>query len=140
KQIDDRTPMVAQAEKVTAEATSVERWLATDVTWLDGLETLSRRLRPEPQSSKGFSASTDIVATQLTMYRPPANDPVAGRIDLKAVAKNEAAFAALEHRLRDERHQVAPGNLKQDSSLPGYGTSFDLNVGVVPPPAGEVER
>jgi Tfp pilus assembly PilM family ATPase len=131
QQIQDRQAMVEQAEKVTAEAAAVDAWLATDVTWLDGLDILSQRMRPEPLSAKDFPTSSDVVATQLTMFRPTADDPAAGRIDLQAVAKNPAAIGALERRLRDVQHEVRPGNVKQDSSLSGYPSSFNLDVGVL---------
>ena len=42
----------------SAKAAAVERWLATDVTWLDGLDRLSERLRPKLAFRKGISRST----------------------------------------------------------------------------------
>jgi Tfp pilus assembly PilM family ATPase len=126
-------PLVKQAEQMTAKAAAVERWLATDVTWLDGLNTLSQRLRPVLLVEKDFPVAEDLVTTQLTFSRPPANDPAAGRIDLLALAKSDSAVAALEERLRDEQHHVSTGKLGRDKSVPGYESSFGLQVGLVSP-------
>jgi hypothetical protein len=126
---------------MTAKAAAVERWLATDLPWLDGLDRLSQRLRPKPLAEKDFPVAEDLVATQLIMYRPPATDAAAGRIDLRAIARNSAALAALEHRLRDERHQVSTGQGRSDpTTVPGYEWGFNLQVGVVRPSEEEKTR
>jgi Tfp pilus assembly PilM family ATPase len=133
EEIKGLQPLVKQAESMTAKAAAVEGWLATDVTWLDGLNRLSERLRPKLLTEKDFPESEDLVATQLTFFRPATTDPAAGRIELRAVARNDSAVAALERRLRDERHQVSTGGLGRDQSIPGYGSAFGLQVGVMPP-------
>ena len=117
----------------TAQAAAVERWLATDVNWLDELEQFARRVRPQPLSAKDFPVDDDVVVTQLTMLRPPGTDAVGGRIDLAAKAKSDAAVRDLEHRLRDKRHRVTPGGVQQDSSVPGYPRALDLQIHVLPP-------
>jgi hypothetical protein len=117
---------------VTANATAVDRWLATDVNWLDEIDDFARRVRPQPLSAKDYPAEKDAVMTSLTVFRPAGNDAVGGRMALKAVAKSPAAVAELEHRLRDERHRVTTGVGQQDHSVPGYDWSFGLDVNVVP--------
>ena len=126
---------VKQAEQVTAKAAAVESWLATDVTWLDGLNTLSQRLRPMPLAEKDFPVADDLVVTQLTFSRLTGNDLAVGRIDLLALAKSDSAVAALEKRLRDEQHQVSTGKLGRDKTVPGYESSFSLQVGLLSSPA-----
>jgi Tfp pilus assembly PilM family ATPase len=116
----------------TAQAAAVERWLATDVNWLDELEQFARRVRPQPLSAKDFPADEDVVVAQLTMLRPPGTDAVGGRIDLQAKAKSDTAVRDLEQRLRDERHRVTPGGIQQDKTVPGYPRALDLQVHVLP--------
>jgi Tfp pilus assembly PilM family ATPase len=134
KQIKDLEPYVKQSEDMSAKAAAVDRWLATDVPWLDGLDRLSERLRPKTLSEKEYPVNEDLVATRLIIARPPASDSAAGRIDLNAIAKNSAAVAALEHRLRDSQHQVSTGQGRADTTtVPGYEWGFNLRVGVMPP-------
>ncbi len=133
-QIKDLEPWVKQADQMTAKAAAVERWLGSDVTWLDGLDTLSQRLRPKLLSEKDFPVSEDLVATQLIVAKPPANDPTAGRVDLRAIAKNSAAVTPIERRVRDAEHQVSSGQGRANTTtVPGYEWEFTLRVGVVPP-------
>jgi len=122
---------------VTAQTAAVERWLATDVIWLDELEQFARRVRPQPLSAQDFPVDDDVVVTQLTMLRPPGTEAVGGRIDLQAKAKSDAAVRDLEQRLRDERHRVTPGGVQQDSSVPGYPRALDLQIHVLPPADGD---
>jgi Tfp pilus assembly PilM family ATPase len=122
-----------QFEKTLAEAESVERWLATDVNWLDELDRFSNRWRPEPLDSKKYPVAEDAIVTQLTAFRPAGNDVVGGRVTLQGVVRNQAAVAALQQRLADLEHMVDAGNFAPDSSVPGYTRSFNLTVDVVPP-------
>jgi hypothetical protein len=113
-------------------AAAIERWLATDVNWLDELEQFARRVRPEPLSADKFPADNDVVVTQITMLRPPGSNAVGGRIDLQAKAKSDAAIRDLEHRLRDNRRRVTPGGVQQDNTVPGYPRALDLQIHVPP--------
>ena len=125
---------------VTAQAAAVDRWLATDVVWLDELEQFARRVRPQPLSAKDFHVANDAVITQLIMSKPPGNKAVGGRVDVQAVAKSPAAVAALEQRLRDATHTVSTGIGKLDKSFPGYDWSFGLEMRVLPPPTNPWRR
>jgi hypothetical protein len=122
-----------QYEQVVARADGVERWLSTDVNWLDELEQAARRVRPKPFSDKDFPVNDDVVVTQLMMFRPPGINAEGGRMDVQAVAKNASAVADLEDRLRDTRHRVEGGGGQQDSTVPGYPWAFGLQVHVAPP-------
>lgn len=127
----------AQADKfktVTAQAEAVDRWLATDVVWLDELEQFARRVRPQPLTAKEFDVANDAVITQLTLHKQPGNKAVGGQVDVQAVAKNAAAVAALEQRLRDASHSVSTGTGKLDKAMPGYDWTFGLEMKVPPTP------
>lgn len=141
--IQERTKEVqAQADKfktVTAQAEAVERWLATDVVWPDELEQFARRVRPQPLSAKEFDVANDAVITQLTLHKQPGSKATGGQIDVQAVAKNAAAVAALEQRLRDSTHSVSTGIGKLDKAMPGYDWSFSLEMKVPPTPEQPAE-
>ncbi len=121
-----------QFDKTVADAASIEKWLATDVNWLDELDRLSNKWRPEPLDSKQYPVADDAVVTQLTAFRPPGNDAAGGRIAVQAVARTSQVVATLEARLRDKEHQVDTGGGKTDNSVPGYLWSFPLTIDVVP--------
>ena len=125
-------PTKDQYQKVTDSAESIERWLATDVNWLDELEQSARRVRPQPLTAKEFPVNDDVVLTQVTMHKPPGRDAAGGELDLRGVAKSSAAVLGLEERLRDEQHRVNPGLGEQDTSVPGYNWLFNLEVHVDP--------
>lgn len=123
-------------------AAAIDRWLATDVNWLDELEQFARRVRPKPLTDKEFPVDSDIVVTQITVTRPAGSDAEGGQLVLQAKAKSDAAVRDLEQRLRDEYHRVMPGSLQRDASVPGYPRSLDLVLRVLPqdeeaPPATE---
>jgi Tfp pilus assembly PilM family ATPase len=121
----------AQAETykdVTAQAAALNRWAATDVNYLDELEQMARRVRPQPLSAKEFHVDNDVVMTQLTIARPTGIDAAGGRINFEGVAKSAASVKDLEDRLRDENHRVTTGIGKVDKTVPGYDWSFGLEV------------
>jgi hypothetical protein len=119
-----------QLDATIDRAASIDRWLATDVNWLDELDRLSSTWRPEPLDAKQFPMADDAVVTQLTAYRPPGNQSEGGRVAVQAVARNQSAVAKLEKRLRDDEHRVATGGGKLDNTVPGYGWSFGLTMDV----------
>jgi Tfp pilus assembly PilM family ATPase len=121
-----------QYAKVTAQAAAMERWLATDVNWLDELDRFSQKWRPQTLDAKDFATSADALVTQITAVRPPGSDARGGRLDIQAVAKDAAAVATLEERLRDTSHRVATAGGKQEHTVPGYDWSFNLRMDVAP--------
>lgn len=132
EEIQRLQPIVAQYDAVTLQADAIERWLATDVNWLDELVEISRELRPEPLSSKEFPVAGDVVLKQLTLSTPPGSDAAGGLVDIDAVAKSASVVSALERRLRDEEHRMQVGGGKQDRSVAGYEWAFGLRVVVSP--------
>jgi hypothetical protein len=129
-----------QYAKVIAQAASIERWLATDVNWLEEIDRLSQKWRPQTLDAKDFSTSADALVTQLTTARPAGNDAKGGRLDIQAVAKDAAAVATLEERLRDADHRVATAGGKLDHTVPSYDWSFGLRMDVVPSATGGAAR
>jgi Tfp pilus assembly PilM family ATPase len=119
-------------DEITAQADSIESWLATDVNWLDELEQFARRVRPTPLTDKNYPVNEDIVVTQVTMSRVGGMGAVGGQLALQAKAKNDAAVRDLEQRLRDDEHSVMPGSLQKDNALPGYSRALDLDIRVLP--------
>jgi hypothetical protein len=119
---------------VTAQAAAIDRWQATNVNWLDELEQLARRVRPQPLSAEKYPVNDDVVVTQLTVLRaPPGDGAGGGRIDLQTKLKSDSAVRNLEQRLADERRRVSPGGITQDNTLPGYPRATDLQIHVLPP-------
>jgi hypothetical protein len=124
---------------VTAQAAAVERWLATDVNWLDELEQFARRVRPKALSEKDFPAEDDVVVTQLILTKPPAEVASGGRLLVNAVAKSDAALRQLEQRLAAGPHRVVPGRVQRDMGVPGYPRSTDLEIHVQHPESQKPE-
>jgi len=133
QQIRDAEAQAETFKDTTAKAAAINRWVATDVNWLDELEQFARRVRPQPLSAKEFNAGSDAVMTQLTIRRATGANPSGGQMDFDGVAKNAAAVADLEQRLRDEHHRVSTGGGKVDKTIPGYDWSFGLQVKVPKP-------
>jgi len=121
-----------QLDRAISDAASIEKWLATDVNWLDEFDRLSTKWRPESLDSKKYPAAEDAVITQLIAFRPPGNNAVGGRIAVQAVARGPQVVATLEARLRDKQHQVERGSDRVDSTVPGYLWSFPFVVDVAP--------
>ncbi|MEX2317776.1 MAG: hypothetical protein WD669_11530 [Pirellulales bacterium] len=141
---EQRTEIAEQA----AQANAVEKWLLTDVNWLDEFETLSRRLRPTPlprtpleNEKNPFPANRDVVVRALNFTHPgdtrDGKGAAGGVIKMaQALAKdNNPSIRAVEDRLRsDGRLDVTPFGVKPAGNLmPGYGFAFDLTINVPPP-------
>jgi hypothetical protein len=113
---------------VTAQAAAINRWLATDVNWLDELEQTARRIRPEPLTAKNFPVAKDALLTQVTINRSTGQEANGGRMVLQGAAKNAVAVKEIEDRLRDANHHVTTDLEKQDKTIPGYDWAFGLAV------------
>ena len=96
-----------------------------------------RAAAAKPLAEKEYPVNEDLVVQQITIAKPSESDikaGLAGRVDIRAVAKNSAAVTALENRTRDTQHQVSTGQGHSDTStVPGYEWAFNLRVGVMPP-------
>jgi len=130
--IRDMQTQAKMYQNVTTEAVAVDRWLATDVNWLDELDEFARRVRPQPLAAKDFPVANDAVIKELELSRPQGANAVGGRMNIKAVAKSPAAVAALEQRLRDGKLTVSTGGGTLEEGYPGYDWSFGLDVRVSP--------
>ncbi len=111
-----------------AKADAIEQWRATDVTWLNEFERLSRKLRPQPLDSKEFPVETDVLITGLTAtVRSGANES-GGQIDLKGAARAADALDDVEQELRDAWRQVQPGAVASLDTPGPYGTLFQATL------------
>jgi Tfp pilus assembly PilM family ATPase len=131
--IHDVESQAETLKDVTARATATNRWLATDVNYLDELVQLARGVRPKPFLAKDFPVAKDAVMTDLRINRPTGLDAAGGRMSFQGVAKSQAAVPDLEDRLTDNRHRVTTGVGKQDKSIPGYDWGFGLDVRIARP-------
>jgi hypothetical protein len=80
-EIAARQSQVDKFETVTEQAAAVERWLATDVNWLEELEEFARRVRPHPVTDKDFPVNDDVVITQVTLSKPARMGEEGGQLD-----------------------------------------------------------
>ncbi|MEM6798173.1 MAG: hypothetical protein AAF589_01540 [Planctomycetota bacterium] len=92
---------------------AIDRWAATDVNWLDELEVLGRRMRPEPLSSKEFPADNDLMLSRFTATATQGRRGSGGSITLDAVARDADASTLLEERVSDDTRRVEQGSLDQ---------------------------
>ncbi|MEO0529872.1 MAG: hypothetical protein AAF266_04755 [Planctomycetota bacterium] len=106
-EIDAAQDDVEAFEPFRERVATLDAWQRSDVTWLDEIERLGRKLRPEPLDSKDFPVEADLRATQVVATAIVGGDQPGGRIDLTALARSSST-AELESRLRDERHAVEP--------------------------------
>jgi hypothetical protein len=136
------------------QAQAIESWLATNVNWLEEMESLSRQLRPvaipkteEEQRAAPFPADSDVVIKGLSFNRSSGPDSEGGTIQVpQAVAKNDQAITKAVTRIREHpRFQVRTPGIGPDrsNSVPGYGRAFTLVIQVpapedAPPPEKKV--
>jgi Tfp pilus assembly PilM family ATPase len=148
QEIADLKAEMEESAEQTAQANAVNKWLLTDVNWLDEFEMLSRRIRPTPlpktpieQEQNPFPANRDVVVRALNLSHPPdtrdGKGAAGGMIKVtQALAKdNNATIRAAEDRLRsDGRLDVTSFGVKPAGNvMPGYGFAFDLTINVPPP-------
>lgn len=109
----------------------LERWASTDVNWLDELNQLSTRLRPNSLSAKDYPAGEDVLVTEL-VAREPTDATAGGRIELKAAVRKAEVLAALEGRLRDTAHNVQPISVSDRPASETYNRAFQTYILVTP--------
>ncbi|MEQ8848735.1 hypothetical protein [Botrimarina sp.] len=117
------------------QAAALDRWLESDVTWLDELERLSVKLRPEPLDSDDFPVATDVRLTQLIATSSGDGAP-GGRMQLRALART-ASTSDLEARLRDSSRPVEPISTAEADAEDAY--RYEYSAVVRTPPASESE-
>ncbi|QDU89979.1 hypothetical protein Pla175_33780 [Pirellulimonas nuda] len=129
KVIEKFSPMRVRAD-------AIDEWLATDVAWLNELERLGRKLRPQVLESKEFLAETDVLVTGLTATARGGAKETGGQIELKGAARDADALDDLERELRDADHQVQPGAVATADTPGLYRTTFQATL--TAPPASTV--
>ena len=117
------SPYVQRVEKIDA-------WRASDVTWLDELDRLGHKLRPQPLSAKDFPTASDVRVTQLLATVRVGSGEPGGVIVLSARAKS-ASTQEVEARLRDRQHAVEPQSTAEVESPDGYNYQYVAKI-VVP--------
>ncbi|MEX2169417.1 MAG: hypothetical protein WD851_08900 [Pirellulales bacterium] len=118
-------------EPYVERAAALEKWLATDVTWLDELDRATLALRPKPLDDPEYAAEADVLVKSIRTRRPDLN-ATGGILELDTLAKNSDALNPLEDRLRDERHDVGSGNIGRESGDGEYSLSVKYDVTVEP--------
>ncbi|MEM6330508.1 MAG: hypothetical protein AAF790_09690 [Planctomycetota bacterium] len=120
RQIAEVKAKTAQQQSVTDRladdvtiSTAVDQWLATDVNWLDELETLSRQVRPVPLSEEDFPASDDLMLTGFSAAANQSRRGTGGQISLDALARTADGSTLLEQRVSGAGRSVRQGSLDQ---------------------------
>ena len=102
------------------QAAKIQKWLSTDVDWLDELATLSTKA-PRAQDLK------------LTGVTTPHDQMGHTKMHLDAVADASDVPEKLGRVLRDEAHQVIPGNTHQtEDQREKYHWTFSLDMQIDP--------
>lgn len=104
---------------------ALDTWRQSDVTWLDEIERLGRKLRPELLDSENFTAESDLRVTQLASTAFVGGDQSGGRIDLTALARSSST-SELESRLRDELHAVEPISTAETPAKDAYRYKYSV--------------
>lgn len=99
-------------------ADAIDRWLATDVDWLDEIERLGRKLRPVPLTQEPYPADSDVYLRALDATPNTARNASGGRIDMTTASKTPYSYDEIEQGLRDDEHSV-------ETSVSSLSTSGD---------------
>jgi hypothetical protein len=110
--IDEFAPYRQQVEEI-------DRWLSTDVSWLDEIDRLVTRLRPVGVNEKDFPRETDAKLVQIVATARVEGDQPGGVLSLQAAAATPT-MAALEGRLRDDEHPVEPLSTAESNAPDAY--------------------
>lgn len=107
-------PLVKEAEEVQRRAAEVEKWLQTDVVWIDEMRRLAEKMPPARE-------------LMLTQFRAAAH-PQGGEMQLTGMLADTAAGDALESALRDERHKVEGRGRRHDTTNSKYPWRFQTSI------------
>jgi Tfp pilus assembly PilM family ATPase len=109
---------VTQAAKLEKDAAEIDRWLSTDVIWLDEFRWLSEK----------FPTAEDAMLVQLKM-----NSGTDGaEMVFDGLARNVDAVTRLDGGLHDERHRVAGKSKGDHEAGKQYGVQFRSSLLVTP--------
>lgn len=133
-EIEEATEAVEAFEPYRNRVAAIDAWRASDVTWLDEIERLGRKLRPVPLDGVDFPEDSDVRLTQVRATSLTSRGESGGKIELAAAARSSST-RGLEARLRDDRHPVEPISIAENPSKDAY--RFDYNALLRSPAAGE---
>jgi hypothetical protein len=107
-------PLVKEAEAVEKRAAEVEKWLKSDVVWLDELARLA----------KLFPTSKEAMLTQLRVGAHPQG----GEMQLTGVLAESSVGDAVDTKLRDATHAVEGRGRRYDPAIRQYPWQFQTIV------------
>ena len=108
---------------------AIDEWLASDVTWLDELDRLSRSIRPVELSEKDFPTADDMRVSQILATAAVGSGELGGVMVLQARAKS-ASTQGVESRLRDAIHSIEPNSMAEVEATDGYRYRYTARLGV----------
>ncbi len=132
----EQTTIEQRAETLAPQverAASIDSWRATDITWLDQLQTVSERIRPLPLDAKDYVEAQDAMAQQITFKRKPGDRAAGGEIQVVVTAREWSTFSEIESRLRDDTHTVMPTSADFDAQMAPYSWKSTAVIDVAPP-------
>lgn len=133
-EIAEATEAVEAFEPYRERVAAIDAWRASDVTWLDEIERLGRKLRPKMLDQADFPADADVRVTQLRATALTSRSESGGKIDLSAAARSSST-RGLEARLRDDLHPIEPISIAENPAKDAY--RFDYTALLRSPPAGD---
>lgn len=121
-------------------ADALEKWLATDVTWLDEIDRAALALRPKQLDDDEYPAGEDVLVKSIRTRRPDNTAAGGGILELETLAKNTDTLGKVEARLRDELHEVRPGKIANEQAGEfSRSIKYDLTVKLPDPNAPEAK-
>lgn len=134
EQLERWDRQVTQAAKFEQAAGEVQKWIASEVVWLDELRRLAEKLPPPAEA----------MLTQLTAVSGETSGPAGasksgrslslGEIMLEGLARSVDAAGAMEQALLDKTHQVETKHNSEDTAQKPYSWRFKSSVHLRPEP------
>ena len=114
---------IEKAANLQKSADAIEKWMATDVCWLDELEEVSREFPP----------AGDAMLVHLVLG--PGPNAKGGQMSMEGLAKSPATIETMEQGLSDPAHQVTSKSSNDDTTIKPYTWRFnDLLIIKTAPP------
>jgi hypothetical protein len=135
----DQRAALEKLEPYVERAAAMEKWLATDVTWLDELDRAVGSIRPKQLDDPEYAAEADVLVKSIRTRKPDLNASGGGVLELDTLAKNSDALGPLEARLREGKRMLRSGNIGREAGEGEYGLSVKYDVTVPPETTGPVE-
>jgi Tfp pilus assembly PilM family ATPase len=129
KELADIEKLVKPSQQKIKHAQEIEKFVHSDITWLDELHRLS--------DTTHFPAAEDAIVTHLNAAaREPhagARDAHGGTLTVEGVVRDPKVIERMEASLRDPRHAVAGTGSRSDPSGQSYAWKFKETVTVTHP-------